>query len=72
MTTTDSAIDQLVQQMATDLGIAEPRHSHDPESSMTYCLNIARRHATPYTPKHCNCPTCSLGLHDKHIPAVSR
>lgn len=72
MTTTDTAIDQLVHEMATDLGIAPPRHSHEKDSSMTYCLNVSRRRGTPYTPKHCACPPCVKGRNDQHMPAVSR
>lgn len=53
-TISNDPVQQLVDEMATDLGIAPPKHSHDPKSSMTYCLNVARRLAMPYIPRHEN------------------
>jgi hypothetical protein len=63
-------VDNLVQTMAAEIGIAEPKHSHDPKSSMTHTLNTSRRNGTPYVGRHCACPGCKHGF--THIPAVSR
>lgn len=46
----------------------EPKHSHEPDSSMTHTLNVARRNGTPHQPKHCACPNCVNGF--THVAGV--
>lgn len=53
-----ASIDQMFNDTIRSLGLAEPQHSHDPESPLTKTLNVARRNGSPYQPRRCACLNC--------------
>lgn len=63
----EATVNQLVQEMATDLGLADPKHAH-PDGPISHVLNVSRRNGTPHQPKHCGCQSCTYGF--THVAQV--
>lgn len=63
-----ASIDEMFNDTVRSLGLAEPRHSHDPKSPLSHVLNVSRRHGSPIQPKHCGCANCRNGF--PHVAQV--